>query len=300
MSYNYVKLKEAPILYKYKDAKNGLSIIENLKIKVTKPIDLNDAYELIPYPNIQNEMIKDAILYGPWKSDFISGINYKGNIINSDDDLYKFYNDNKERVDLYINKKRQEVIENISRTSKNMSKYTAIYSMSTDPNNHLMWSHYADGFKGICVGLDFKEYKGNSTLCSVLYSYDRPEITIERIIDDKLREEYIWEIMLTKSKCWEYENEYRMLFNIDNEEAKKEIILTDITPIIISEVYFTPKTDKTLIIKIKELLRKNIFSHVKLFHLKTNNDENKYNFITEESTIEEILEYNNHLEQTWR
>jgi len=172
--------------------------------------------------------------------------------------------------------------------------------MSTDPKNHLMWAHYANGFKGICVGFDFKKYKENTTLCSMVYSQKRPELTIEKLLDNTLREEYIWELMLTKSRCWEYEKEYRMLFNIDEEERKKDFILKDISTEIITEIYFTTKADIKLLNDLENVLKKDEYSHLRLFHLKNDNTRNTYDFEVEESTIEEILEYNKHFELTWR
>ena len=37
-----------------------------------------------------------------------------------------------------------------------------ICSFSRDPENLLLWAHYADGFKGVCIELDIKKPRDNS------------------------------------------------------------------------------------------------------------------------------------------
>jgi hypothetical protein len=88
--------------------------------------------------------------------------------------------------------------------------------------NPLMWSHYADGFKGFCV-----EYKliplieslreQSVRMSYVTYSYERPQINmIEflrdfRNLDSNPRMYASTKFLATKSVHWKYENELRFI-----------------------------------------------------------------------------------------
>jgi hypothetical protein len=71
-------------------------------------------------------------------------------------------------------------------------------------DNLLMWSHYTDSHKGVCLEFDenilFEIEK--SRLVKIKYSNDFPIVNQTNDIEKAL---------LTKSKCWEYENEFRLL-----------------------------------------------------------------------------------------
>jgi hypothetical protein len=88
--------------------------------------------------------------------------------------------------------------------------------------NPLMWSHYADGFKGFCV-----EYKliplieslseHDVRISEVTYSYERPQINmIEflrdfRNLDSNPKECSSTKFLATKNVHWKYENELRFI-----------------------------------------------------------------------------------------
>lgn len=73
-------------------------------------------------------------------------------------------------------------------------------------DNLLMWAHYTDSHKGVCLEFDedilVKIEK--SWLVKIKYSDDFPIVSQTKDIEKAL---------LTKSKCWEYENEFRLLSN---------------------------------------------------------------------------------------
>lgn len=79
-----------------------------------------------------------------------------------------------------------------------------------------MWSHYANKHTGFCVEYDisllYNFYKLN--LFPVLYSSNRPEQTdiIER---GKNNVAALYKALLTKSKAWEYEKEWRIILMND-------------------------------------------------------------------------------------
>jgi Protein of unknown function (DUF2971) len=80
---------------------------------------------------------------------------------------------------------------------------TGVFSMSADPTSNLMWSHYGDSHRGICVRFDFS---GLLQICPlpVVYSQERPSYNMFREVNalESLA-------FLRKSSEWSYEQEWR-------------------------------------------------------------------------------------------
>ena len=97
----------------------------------------------------------------------------------------------------YITDKLQSVLDH----------QVAIVSFTEDPNNPLMWAHYAACHTGLVYGFDrsnefFCGSDGSSQLHRVIYSKERPRVTLWDVSNH--------EIYLTKSVHWSYEREWRI------------------------------------------------------------------------------------------
>lgn len=82
-----------------------------------------------------------------------------------------------------------------------------IFSLSTNPRDILMWSHYASNHKGML--LQFKLTNDVDSLLHALkmhYSMQYPSLDITKSFEGQFEN-----IMMRKSKHWEYENEWRIL-----------------------------------------------------------------------------------------
>lgn len=82
---------------------------------------------------------------------------------------------------------------------------TGIYCVSEIPDDILMWSHYADHHRGVCL-----EFDGQAKLMQhakrVTYANDRPQIAQHDSNVVKLEKGF-----LTKSMHWKYEREWRLI-----------------------------------------------------------------------------------------
>ena len=110
----------------------------------------------------------------------------------------------------------------------NQDKYYGIFSLGTNWKNILMWSHYADYHKGFCVGFDEEILRNSAKFHKagiVEYLNDFPDIDPRN--EDLIEVSFIR--TNTKAKKWEYENEYRMLFNYYPKEATKEDRIVNIS-----------------------------------------------------------------------
>lgn len=132
-------------------------------------------------------------------------------------------------------------IENPSELNKwgniGMSRFHSKLGVSCfclEKENILMWSHYADSHKGLCLKFDFTEDPRFITgyfsdklklfpIDKVEYVTHIPKLKYLEDSDDSFNRK-----VLLKSKHWEYEKEYRIISNIQggikyNKEALCEI-----------------------------------------------------------------------------
>jgi hypothetical protein len=116
------------MLYKYRSFNNyALQILTNLEVYFSSPEELNDPldcdFKSIPLA----EAVKKRL---------------------TEDELLIF---NEVSTKLY-NKKGTGKLVPIFRAIENVSKQAGIFSLCQTNNDPLMWSHYADGHKGFCIG----------------------------------------------------------------------------------------------------------------------------------------------------
>jgi hypothetical protein len=110
-----------------------------------------------------------------------------------------FFNDNEgnfKQLDIEQIKVREDILNQIN--------YYGVVCYSTNEHNILMWSHYADNHKGMCLVFDVPN-PIDKYLFKVNYLEDLPNIKYD--MKEFLPE--IRKIITTKSKDWEYEQEYR-------------------------------------------------------------------------------------------
>lgn len=116
---------------------------------------------------------------------------------------------------------------------------TYVKCFSTLNNSSLMWSHYADANKGICIEYDFNCLKHpiqKSMLFPVLYT--KEPLNLQDLFEDNKRKIVEYPIdtavlcsALNKSDVWEYEHEWRIVFSpglSDNPQRRE--IMTGINP----------------------------------------------------------------------
>lgn len=94
----------------------------------------------------------------------------------------------------------------------------ALCSFTENNNNNLMWSHYTDNHKGICIEykLELFEYlktiEGYFTFWKVAYSDTPPTIKGLENINSKVEK-----IIFNKQSEWKYEKEHRIVFLSDKD-----------------------------------------------------------------------------------
>jgi hypothetical protein len=83
---------------------------------------------------------------------------------------------------------------------------------SAQVDNILLWSHYADGHRGFCLEFD-TTYAPFRSARPVQYADAFPPLNAREVVEvfSKRNPEPQMKFFFTKSRCWEYEQEWRIL-----------------------------------------------------------------------------------------
>ena len=85
---------------------------------------------------------------------------------------------------------------------------TGVLCFTEKPDNLLMWAHYAQNHTGLCIQFDFDEHGLLDEKCDkVIYSKNYPLVNLAK----EPEENWAKIFLLTKSKDWEYEHEWRFI-----------------------------------------------------------------------------------------
>lgn len=103
---------------------------------------------------------------------------------------------------------------NRDKESRSIQESVFIACFSEKCDSMLMWSHYSDEHRGICVGYNLHELIEKYNCFPVIYSNKMPQ----RKELDIGKKDRLYESILTKSKDWEYEAEWRII-DIDEKKA---------------------------------------------------------------------------------
>jgi len=114
-----------------------------------------------------------------------------------------------------------------------------VFSLTEDPANILMWTHYADNHRGFCLGFERRNDNllGSQKLCkSVNYVNEFPKLNIDKLsivaklypsetnpkvdVEIKLHEPNLHNAIFTKAKAWSYEKEWRYITDSGGKAVK--------------------------------------------------------------------------------
>lgn len=157
----------------------------------------------------------------------------------------------------------------LSKHDEEFNKKLGILSLTTKEDNLLMWAHYCNSHQGFVIefnhendffnqDLDKKNILGK--LKEVHYSFDRPY--------KNLAEHDIEGAYLTKSKEWEYENEYRMFlpFKKAYNLISDNIYLFKFPPNMINAIYCGVNMSYENKNKIKDIINsEQSLNHIKIY-----------------------------------
>lgn len=193
-----------------------LDIFRNKQIWFSKPSDFNDPFDCRIYPDkISANYIADKAPESSFSRDFT-------------------------REMLKNNLSDEKALEFIRVAIDNVISEKGIKCFTPYPDNLLMWSHYADSHKGICIEFDVLEDPEFFIFpIKVKYEKEYPKIDFTNVAETV-------KIYSTKSIEWSYEEEIRVM--------KLKTGLHDIKPSAIRSIIIGCKTPQSDIDKIIDIL----------------------------------------------
>lgn len=152
--------------------------------------------------------------------------------------------------------------EQHERAKEDLHKTIGLLSLTTAPDNLLMWAHYANCHKGFCVGMDSNilyEVVGGS-IGPVTYVDEFPIMPL--FPEENGNVKMMIKMLNSKSPHWHYEDEYRLT---KSEAANRVFVLP---PEAITEIIIgcnMPLADRVGIIEAVDAR----LPHIKIFEAKT-------------------------------
>ena len=206
------------------------------------------------------KMLKDGELYFSDPNNFNDPFDCSidETVSSTDEEFIDYLKRNKFNDDMIKNlllKKNSGELEFSELLYKERKDYFRIFCLSKNYDNQLMWSHYADCHKGICIGLKTTIFINSLTirckdnqLASGIPSYlpifrvnyNNNKLEPYNLI--KMDKKNIKPFFYRKSDCWSYEEEYRIVLG-ENMIKNNPIIISSNE---ISCVYFGLLIDKEI------------------------------------------------------
>ncbi|WP_157981903.1 DUF2971 domain-containing protein [Aliidiomarina sedimenti] len=111
-----------------------------------------------------------------------------------------------------VNFKDRPLRDAFRKMKREISQNSGLLCFSTKWSNPVIWSHYADRHRGLCLGFDVADM----SVGPVSYSGRRLAVELDSLRTPRdLSEEYVRKILFTKYAHWRYENEYRGFVTLD-------------------------------------------------------------------------------------
>lgn len=164
----------------------------------------------------------------------------------------------------------ESFIEQQNRIFKEQKSHIGVLCFSENPNNILMWSHYANNHKGIVY-----EFKANLFFNSrtnsfngfpykVNYPSDRSYPLLSYTLIGDQRNKQFADELLSKAKDWEYEEEYRFIDIKNNSDqfCKQYNGNKTFNQDALTSIIFGVKTPTEEIDVIKSLCKKHELNHI--------------------------------------
>jgi len=302
-------------LYKYLNS-DRVDVLDNLMIRITQPTALNDPFESLPmiekimeesdFYNLLRDKVGATELRETVKDTLEKELSPYKNLI--DTKLFQseeFLDVIMENFDNLTQPYIREALnpENLNKSYSENFKETfsntfGVLSLTQNPDNLLMWSHYSESHKGFLIefeqNADFFDQRINKIdtirkLKKVDYVNKRPQIDklfkSEKVEQDDYLEEIMNLFFLTKSDVWSYEKEMRIVLPLENSNKTvglpngEKIYLINIPADIIKSVVFGSQIEESVENTISEILTRNEFKHVNIFRSKLDMTNFKVNII---------------------
>lgn len=280
------------ILYKYRDfTPRSLAILSTQELYFAPPADLNDPLD---------GQIDIHSIYSSLRQ-FMQGLD--GEVGLKLGFLVHILNEHK-----FAPKAADGRTRSLTEAMQEFVRSKGICSLSTTPNDALLWSHYGGGHTGFCIGFEESELKLDgvfisdeveyfstpphrqifldlaSELGDLVHPWDSAFKSDDKATDDfysKQISRMMRANLLIKSDLWRYEREYRLI--------RDEAGLAKFAPSAVREIVFGLKTSEAARRSVIQTLSDPAWSHVKI--RRVYHDSTSFDFMVLRESFCEPSEY---------
>lgn len=298
--------------YKYVTAETALLILQNRKLKYSSPITFNDPFDVqtrIGFAFHDSEFaevfIKELyrLVYDEKDPCLDATVPFARNI-QSLRKLAKRSIRMAEHAWMEAIKKNtaiklfHQLLESMNAWWSRVGKASRIFCVVEEPDNLLMWAHYAQHHKGAVIQFECLPELDNPLCAAMKVNYVTDPPVIAKTVDDYIRyltgqphtvnhKTLFYDLCLSKSVHWKYENEWRVFIPSDLQnplipkDASGNEILFDLIsfyPQEIQSIYFGCKMSEDNRQKIETCLSGD-FEHVKKYNCIRNEKKYKLDFV---------------------
>ena len=191
------------LCYKYMPYERFMQSIKptGVYLKVSRPAEFNDPYDCTgTVTGVLSQHLKDT--YGNAFKQLL----------------------NPEELDLSVNVEGRRLFDGMYRILSMCDS-----SVKGTAEEMLMWSHYADCARGVRVGIEVDTHRyrlGVVAYEELVPQLDATKIVEWKIFDDPELRRFLKACLLTKHKIWEYEQERRVVFRV-NDPCLKPFSVVD-------------------------------------------------------------------------
>lgn len=201
--------------YRYRSLSNEYEIdnIIQEQIWLSTPTEFNDPYDSMINIDV-DEMLK-KYLEGNQK--IISEYN-------------RLAEKGKRKARRYIEKEKAKLQKGMDKELEMLRKSFGIACFSETYDSLLMWSHYADYHRGICLEYSHEEIEKLVPFCPVVYTNSFENLANYIDIKGNEIDNRAIRLFLNKSKEWSYENEWRIIDCLSENGVENGKILKKLKP----------------------------------------------------------------------
>jgi hypothetical protein len=145
--------------------------------------------------------------------------------------------------------------------TEGLNEIFGVSCFSKNPESILMWSHYADCHKGICLGFDQELLETDMKYKFLEVRYQSAFYKLSKFGDPQ----QVLDFLLTKFIDWKYEEEYRLII----EDAPNKLL--SYNPLSLKEIIIGLKMPANESERLRSIVNDN-FPHIRIRQTKRNSD----------------------------
>jgi len=220
------------VLYHYTSFNTAKKIIEGNSLRFSDPEDFNDPFDL-------NLDLLD------FESSLEDCVDFFSRFFSFDRESYT------KSLAHTISKDPDFIRKNGIQMLKEFKEDIGVVCFSDEYDNALMWGHYADKHKGVCLGINIGSTK-KYNIMPMNYINELIRLNFYKHLNPDLHLLYIW--LHYKSHIWEYEKEFRAICPSLSKFCDNNQRLIEFPKADLKEIYFGIKTNDKDINEMEEHL----------------------------------------------